>query len=235
MTDLPAPVDTAAGPNTAPAPWARWPKETAVAYAAFIAYRDTPAPERKYAEIARTFGKHPQTIERWGRTFSWIARSLAWDEELDRRNRHARLNEVEAAARRQASLGLRLQSIAKRGSDSLIERPDRIARMKPSDIVAMAAVGVKIERAALGVPDEYGAHDIRALVAGVAAPGATGVRTADAEVVDVESALADPAVAEAADLLAERLEGFARRARRPPDERAPATLEASPAPELPEP
>ena len=67
--------------------WEMMQGESAKAFAAFQIYRDLPATERSYAEVARIQGITSATqLERWGSPdkFNWVERARAYDAFRDR-------------------------------------------------------------------------------------------------------------------------------------------------------
>ena len=59
-------------------PWDRQPGETEVAFAAFLAYRDSGVP-RNLAATARALSKYEGQLYRWKARHRWDYRLLAWD------------------------------------------------------------------------------------------------------------------------------------------------------------
>jgi hypothetical protein len=69
--------------------------------------------------------------------------------------------EKRAAARRQARLGMEMQSAAGKGLQHLREDPERLATMTPMEILKMAESGQRVERLARGDSTENTDQSIR--------------------------------------------------------------------------
>lgn len=63
--------------------WERQPYETAVAFAAFVTYRDM-GPSRSHARVGRKLGKSTTLMNRWSSQWSWVQRVEAYIEWEDR-------------------------------------------------------------------------------------------------------------------------------------------------------
>lgn len=59
------------------------PRESDVAYAAFLVYRDL-GPDRSLKEVGRKLGKSKALMERWSVNHDWVVRASHWDAELQR-------------------------------------------------------------------------------------------------------------------------------------------------------
>jgi hypothetical protein len=80
--------------DVAPEAWERQPGESAKAFAAFSAYRDTAPSKRSTRGLAVDLGKSYAIVARWSRTWGWGARSAAYDAHLDRRRVQERLEKA---------------------------------------------------------------------------------------------------------------------------------------------
>ncbi len=135
--------------DNTPKPWDRRDKETPKAYKAFCLYRDLPTQQRSLSKVAETLQKSYTLIGRWSRTYGWVERAGAWDDENDRIAR-------EIAQREQAE---EIKKMRKRHADlataMLVKSAQALRRIpedeiKPSDVSRMVEVASKLERISRG-------------------------------------------------------------------------------------
>ncbi len=137
-------------------PWERQPKESDVAFDAWLKYRDG-GPRRRLAPVAEACGKSVSLMERWSGTWKWRDRAAAWDREQDRVGREAQLEEVRAMHRRHANLGvLMLNKAAQRlaGDEANGVTPIDTSKLTAEQVARLAEVGSRIERGARGEPEK---------------------------------------------------------------------------------
>lgn len=134
--------------------WERLPGEGDKAFAAFIAYRDTPEKDRSIAKcVAAYYGGESagkvRLWQRWSSQYRWQERVTAWKDEQDRIARETRLREIEAMNARHASEARALQQKA----------IERLKLLKPEDLTASLLLrylidAARLERSAMGEPDQ---------------------------------------------------------------------------------
>ncbi|OAH09893.1 hypothetical protein STSP_68920 [Streptomyces jeddahensis] len=125
-------------------PWNRQEGESSAAFAAFVIYRDLGL-ARSVTKAARQLDKSRSLLGRWSRTYSWVMRAAAYDQEQDRvflaERRQARRDIAQRHAKlAQAFLGkavARLQSLDPR-------------ELSPADLLRYFQVAAEIERRAVG-------------------------------------------------------------------------------------
>lgn len=137
-----------------PDPWEKQDYETGKAFAAFTVYRGLAPHERSLRKaVIKQFGELKQGRLRqyslWSKKFSWVARSEAWDQEVDLQGRMAALSAVKDMNDRHIRLAKALQQKA-------IERLRDldVLELTARDIIEYLSASVKIERLAAGEPDE---------------------------------------------------------------------------------
>lgn len=74
-------------------PWKQRTRERAVAYEAFIVYRDLGS-DRSLANVGKTLGKSLALCSRWSFTWDWVGRAKAWDIHLQSERDKAALAEA---------------------------------------------------------------------------------------------------------------------------------------------
>lgn len=153
MTDLAVqPVSAASFVND----WERQEGEPARAWRAFVIFRDM-GDERGVRAVRDVAGgpySH-KSLMQWAETYRWVDRSLAYDRMLDRRRLQAKIDEVEAMARRQVHIG---QTLQERGLQYVKEQLDS-PEQRAKNLGANAALrfidrGVELEREGLGMDDK---------------------------------------------------------------------------------
>lgn len=131
-------------------PWERLPGESDKAFAAFIAYRDTPAHERSIEKCAKKVGKSGAKVwQKWSVRWRWVARCVAWQDEQDRAARAARLAEIEEMNRRHVALARSMQEKAAKRLEFL-----DAGSLTPDELRQFIAVATRLERTVLGQPDQ---------------------------------------------------------------------------------
>lgn len=76
------------------------PRESDVAYAAFVAYRDMGAEVRSVRGVAQKLAKSRSLISRWSQTHDWADRVQAWEQHLRRETDAATVEDVLAWRRK---------------------------------------------------------------------------------------------------------------------------------------
>lgn len=144
--------------------WDKLPGETATAYARFRAYLTMdPAlavtnprtgkviraiGRRSVERVAYHLGLNPETLGKSASHWHWKIRADAWDAHLDKVADEAFREEKRTAARRQARLGAKLQTLAGRAADNLLTQG--ALDVDATQLAKLADIGVKIERLAHG-------------------------------------------------------------------------------------
>jgi len=147
-----------------PPPWERQPGEPPRAYAAFCIYRDLPPAERSVRAVAERLGikgaakgQVPGHMLRWSTRWRWVERARAWDAELDRQAREARVLAVKEMQARHAAQARKLQEKALKRLEGM-----DLSEMGPMDVLRFIIEAAKLERLALGEPETVGAQEVRA-------------------------------------------------------------------------
>jgi hypothetical protein len=145
------------------------PKETPKAFAAFAFYRDF-GPRRSLAKTGQSLidmGVRKGTLKGvvadlgdWSVKYRWVERVEAYDLYIDRITREANESEAMAAGRRQADLGVALQSAAVKRLRGYSSGDEQVAAIDPNemdwhDIATISRVGVNTERLARGQPTDF--------------------------------------------------------------------------------
>jgi hypothetical protein len=131
-------------------PWDRRREESAVAYRAFLIYRDLGA-ERTFVAAAQGLGKSASLLRRWAARHDWKERIWAWEVALAREAEEALRRQREQSLRRQAKDADQLQRLAMARFSGLIHRDDRTGELTldpgvtPRDAVAIYKFGVELE------------------------------------------------------------------------------------------
>ncbi len=132
--------------------WDRLPGETPLQYRKFKTYLiNTVAAgtgKRSLKRAADILGVEERHIAHLSRTWHWVQRAELWDihndtldmAEFERQKRHS--------ARKQATLGRKLQEVALSGASRLLANEDRLEEMSGNELAKLADVGTKIERLA---------------------------------------------------------------------------------------
>jgi hypothetical protein len=151
--------------------WDQLSGESAKAYAAFCIYRDLGL-RRSVDEASRHYHrKTPQSetqpaptrkreasgqIRLWAERWNWVARAMAWDQELEQVKRSKQLEAIDEMAERHAREALMLQNKAVERLRQL--RPEEL---KPRETLDFLIEAAKLERLARGEPTERVAEDHR--------------------------------------------------------------------------
>lgn len=137
-------------------PWERQEGETDKSWGGFVIYRDLGAGKRSLAKAAEIFGKSPEALGQHARLWRWIERAAAWDRELDRVAREAKIKEAEEMGRRHINAHL----LEQRFSVRELMKMDRKSEAHPDDCVLEPKEvrdfldhGIKGERLARGEPE----------------------------------------------------------------------------------
>jgi len=134
--------------TTAINPWERQPKETDVAFEAFAVYRDM-GPERSVSKVAKKCSKNASLLNRWSSTHSWVSRSAAFDNEVDRRMREDLIKGVTTMRKKHVDIANAM--IAKAVSALKILTAEE---MSMRDITLAVDVAAKLERLSRGESTE---------------------------------------------------------------------------------
>ena len=149
--------------------WLRRGNESAVAYSAFVIYREQ-APPRSIRKVARVLGRGQRTLEEWSSKYKWVERAAAYTDHLDqlmlaaneedivRRRRETNERVYELA--RAAAAGLRALSgvygLTRGSSSSLRSTRTRSAAATSS---ASSSRARRWSRLALGLPADVDRRD----------------------------------------------------------------------------
>jgi hypothetical protein len=137
-------------------PWERYEQEPVRAYAAFCCYRDLGA-TRSLDEVTRKLYPVRQEAKRalvgrigeWSTRWSWVERARAWDDEMDRHNRESQMDMVREMNRRHVGEAKALQAKALEALKKL-----NAETMTAPEVLRFIVEAAKLERVAVGVPDE---------------------------------------------------------------------------------
>lgn len=139
------------------APQSQQSGETALAFEAFVIYRDM-GPSRTTKAVAEQLQKSHGLIARWGTVNHWVRRAHSHDAELDRRKRYGELREVEKMRKRQVKSALLMQEIANIELAKMLGEAGRTKKKRGSldekTILKLLAQGAKLERINRGEPGE---------------------------------------------------------------------------------
>ena len=147
--------------------------ESAEAFEAFTMYRDLGV-GRSIRIVAEELSKSETLLNRWSSKHTWRRRAHSWDAELDRRKRHADVQELEKMRRRQIRLSLRMQEVGTIELEKMLKevQKTKVKRSKIDErtILKLIEQGTKLERLNRGEPGEIvqstgegGAMDLTAL------------------------------------------------------------------------
>jgi hypothetical protein len=137
-------------------PWERLPGEPPRAYNAFATYRDLPPGRRSLDEVARRLyggGSRkraaPGRVRAWSVTWDWVRRAARWDAEVDRQGREAAVAAVRAMNERHAAEARMFQEKALQRLRDLDP-----ARLSPAETLRYFEVATRLERVAMGAPEQ---------------------------------------------------------------------------------
>ena len=131
-----------------PAPWERQPKESDVAFEAFVAYRDM-GTERSHAKVSQKVGKNKGLIARWSRVHGWVARIEAWTDEQDRLTREELAKGITAMRKNHTDIA---NEMLKKALKAMLKLP--VEEMTMQDIARAVDVATKLERLSRGEATE---------------------------------------------------------------------------------
>lgn len=133
----------------------RLPKESDPAWEAFVMYRDMGL-GRSLGKVARQLGKSKTLLDRWSQKNRWRVRVVAWDEDLDRRQREGMVRELVRMRERQVRASTALQSLGVSELNKLIDRSRQAKEpiLKPKEVLNMIARGAELERLNRGEPSQ---------------------------------------------------------------------------------
>lgn len=114
-------------PPELPDLWRQQPKETDVAYGAFVIYRDLKPTERSASRVRSEYGRSERLIERWRSTWFWVERARAYDAHLDEQHRKELLLERAKMGERQAAEAQVIQRV--------LFAPARALAVKLADLI----------------------------------------------------------------------------------------------------
>lgn len=137
-------------------PWEKQPAESDPAFAAFVNYRDTGL-MRSLSKSATDIRKPKRMLEAWSSKHSWRIRVNAWDAEVDRIDRLEILDQRREMRVRHRELAIDLQEKAIAVLDQLGDSEELALKYfaDPNALIRVIDVATKLERAALGEPDQH--------------------------------------------------------------------------------
>ena len=171
-------------------PWERVPYESRQAYEAFCGYRDMGS-SRSIAKVAQQLGKTTTLLNRWSSRWNWVLRAQQYDDELERRARLDREQEIKDTRRRHLQLARLLLNKVYERMQSL--EPDDIT---PATLDRLLRVSAELELTSLGISS-------RTTRTEVVGPEGEALEISARIVTD---ALIDPDTRHALDVLSQRLE-----------------------------
>lgn len=138
--------------------WDQQPKETDLAFATFLVYRDLPPGDRSYARVvAARNAKFPERqpigptqIERLSVLWKWSARVRLWDAMIAERSREDEIEDAVQAKKRRMAIARKLQTMSDKGLDRLIRSIEEGERVLTRDLIHAGVEGAKLERLELG-------------------------------------------------------------------------------------
>lgn len=148
------------------AEWEQQPRETGVAYEAFVAYRDM-GEQRSLAGAAKLLGKSSRILAGWSSRWVWRSRIEAWERELSSTQHEAYLAAAKQDAERKAKEKLMVaDGMWQTAAKGLVlwnrfltnytgDGPPPIA---PVDVQRLAEAGLKLSLLLEGKPTEIEVH-----------------------------------------------------------------------------
>lgn len=138
--------------------WERKKKESDPAWAAFVLYRDM-GEDRTLAEVGRRSGKSAPLMEMWSAKHDWVARCHAYDNHFDQLMIKQREKRWLKSREKVINLGEGMRTVAGMGVKRLVRVNESgesvlLRDLEPSEIVALASNGVKIENEGYGKATE---------------------------------------------------------------------------------
>ncbi len=107
--------------------WHQQPKETDVAFGAFLLYRDMPPNERSLVRVGSDYGRHRTLIEGWSSRWFWVERARAYAAHQAEEHRKAQLAERGKMSERQAAEAQVIQRV--------LFAPARALAVKLADLI----------------------------------------------------------------------------------------------------
>ena len=145
----------------------RQPSELDEAWAWWMLIRDMTPPRRMNA-LAEQISRQPQYVEKkidvnsilhrlydYSRQWVWRTRINEWDLELDRQYRKTLLEDRKNMARRHVKLSQGMQQLCGLGLKTMLDKAEAAGKkisISATDIKNLIALGVQIEREAVGEP-----------------------------------------------------------------------------------
>lgn len=134
--------------------WERQPEETSAQYAAFAAYRDlgiTRSIVKAVESVGGSRSKQRRNWETWSSKNMWVARSEAYDAEMERKRRVEREANVVEALERHRKTARMMQSVGLEG----LQTYRATGTSEPLlTLLRFVESGLKEERLALGIPTD---------------------------------------------------------------------------------
>lgn len=126
-------------------PWDRTDAESTQAWEAFRYFRDMGS-ARTLVAVWKDFELNEDTVARWSARHTWRMRATAWDIHLDQIAQKEFEAEAETMGRRQAKIGMSLQSVGGARIAQFAENEQLRESLTARDAVAIIQAGVNIER-----------------------------------------------------------------------------------------
>lgn len=121
-------------------PWERQKGESPQAFEAFSIYRDMGS-KRGLRSVAQRLDKSFTLISRWSRTWEWVERARAYDNDLERQERAEAAKDLKEARKRQRKTGYFMQKKATEALDKL-----NVEDLDANAIIRLIVEGAKLER-----------------------------------------------------------------------------------------
>lgn len=137
-------------------PWERQEAEKEKSWSGFVTYRDLGAGKRSIKKAADIVGVNPESLGLHARLWRWVERAAAWDRELDRVAREAKIKAAEDMAVRHINAHLLEQRVSVRELMKIDRKseafPDDVV-LEPKEVRDLLDHGIKGERLARGEPE----------------------------------------------------------------------------------
>ena len=149
-------------------PWERLPTESDLPWQAFVEYRDLGYAKRGLKPVAQKLEKGVQLLAKWSTQYQWTERVHAYDSWLDRKKVEADVAAIQEMRKRHIEMALGLQGAAALALNKIVTaerskgedgKPGPLT-LKPSEVTAMAELGVKLERLNRGEPETISAQQV---------------------------------------------------------------------------
>lgn len=136
-------------------PWERQPRETTLMYSRYLVFRDL-GPGRVLRQTQEVLNATGDPIKRGqlynvSSTYCWAERAEAFDRDQDRLERERLTRMRREMTERHRKIATNLMAT---GLKALAEITKTPAAITPNEVVRLLALGVKVERAALGEPEQ---------------------------------------------------------------------------------